>query len=318
MAVSAPLVSVCIPVYNGEDYINQTIEAVINQTYKNIEIIIVDDGSTDNTKTLLKNLPYQNVSVYYQQNCGAAAARNLAYGKSTGQYIKFLDSDDVINPEMIESQVKLAVGKPDCIISAKWGRFYDNNLDTFKLSPEDCWQTLPAYDWICSSWKNGHSMTQSGIFLLPRDIIENAGLWDEQLTLIDDLDFFTRVILKCKSVVFDPNSILYYRSGNSGSLSDRKQQEAMQSAFTAIDKATKNLLAVKASPEAKLACANTWQHYVYIAYPKHSGLANEAQKRVNELGGSTLKFMAGGITKIIAGLIGWKTTTRLKQVFNIR
>jgi len=318
MAVSAPLVSVCIPVYNGENYINQTIEAVINQTYKNIEIIIVDDGSTDNTKSLLKNLPHQNVSVYYQQNCGAAAARNLAYSKSKGQYIKFLDGDDLINPQMIESQVKLAVENPDCIVSAKWGRFYDNNLDTFKLSPEDCWQTLPAYDWISSSWKNGHSMTQSGIFLLPRDIIENAGLWDEQLTLIDDLDFFTRVILKCKSVVFDPNSILYYRSGNSGSLSDRKQQEAMQSAFTSIDKATKNLLAVKASAEAKLACANTWQHYVYIAYPKHSGLANEAQKRVNELGGSTLKFMAGGITKIIAGLIGWKTTKRLKQVFNIR
>ncbi|WP_184544988.1 glycosyltransferase family 2 protein [Mucilaginibacter sp. FT3.2] len=312
-----PLVSICIPVYNCESYIDETIESVINQTYKNIEIIVVDDGSTDGTLFTLEKLKTNQISIYYQQNAGAAAARNLAYSKSNGQYIKFLDGDDIINPEMIDSQVNLAIEHQHCIISAKWGRFYNNDLDTFKLSTEDCWQTLAAYDWICSSWKNGHSMTQSGMFLLPKQIIENAGLWNEQLTLIDDLDFFTRVILKCKAVVFDQNSTLYYRSGNGGSLSDRKQAEAMQSAFRAISNATTNLLAVRASAEAKLACANTWQHYIYLAYPKHSKLANEAQKRVDELGGSTLKFMAGGVTQIITGLIGWRATKRIKQILSI-
>lgn len=316
MSAKLPLVSICIPVYNCEAYIGETITAAISQTYNNIEIIVADDGSTDDTLLNIEKLNAKHISIYKQKNAGAAAARNLAYSKATGQYVKFLDGDDIINPEMIESQVKLATENEDCIISAKWGRFYNNDLDTFKLSTEDCWQTLAASDWICSSWKNGHSMTQPGIFLLPKQIIESAGLWDEQLTLIDDLDFFTRVILKCKSVVFDPDSTLYYRSGNSGSLSDSKQEEAMESAFRAIDKATKNLLAVNANAQAKLACANTWQHYIYLAYPKQAKLANEAQKRVNELGGSTLKFMAGGVTKIISDIVGWRTTKRFKQLFN--
>ena len=316
MSARGPLVSVCIPAYNCENYIRDTIESVINQTYKNIEIIIVDDGSTDNTKMLLNNLPYKHISVFFQQNAGAAAARNVAYSKATGQYIKFLDGDDLINPEMIESQVKLANKNQGCIISSRWGRFYNNDLGTFKLSPEDCWKTLPACEWICSSWKNGHSMTQSGIFLLPREIIENAGYWDEQLTLIDDLDFFTRVILKSKLVVFDPGSILYYRSGNSGSLSGRTQQEAMLSASRSLDKATKNLLAVHSTPEAKLACANVWQHFIYFIYPRYPDLAKTAQIKVNELGGSSLKFIAGGSTKIMVSFVGWKISKLVKHFIN--
>jgi glycosyltransferase involved in cell wall biosynthesis len=276
----------------------------------------VDDGSTDDTKLILENFINEKIHIYHQKNAGASAARNLAYRKSTGQYIKFLDGDDVISPEMIARQVKLAVKNPNCIISAKWGRFYNNDLDTFRLSHEECWQTLPAYDWICSSWKNGNSMMQSGIFLLPRQIIENAGYWDEQLTLVDDLDFFTRVMLQCKSVVFDPGSVLYYRSGNSGTLSDRKQQDAMYSAFRSIDKATKNLLAVHATIEVKRACANIWQHFIYTIYPKYPDLVKTAQKEVNQLGGSSLKFMAGGLTKILVGLVGWKIVNRVKHIIN--
>jgi len=282
MSKQESLVSICIPVYNCERCIKETIESIWAQTYKNIEIIIVDDGSTDNTKQILKALLY---------------------------------GDDVINTTMIESQMSLAADNQDCIISSKWGRFYANDLRTFKLSPEDCWQTLPAHQWLCSSWKNGQSMTQPGIFLLPREIIDNSGLWDEQLTLIDDLDFFTRVILKSKFILFDPSAVLYYRSGNKGSLSDNKKDEAILSAFMAIDKATANLLAMHATLETKLACANTWQNFVYTIYPKYPGLGANAQKKIDELGGSSLKFTAGGITKALTNVLGWKMTKRLKQAF---
>lgn len=317
MPENQPLVSVCIPAYNCAEYIQQTIESVNNQTYKNIEIIIVDDGSTDATKNILKSFINNNIIVCHQHNKGAAAARNLAYSKSKGQYIKFLDADDLITPEMIDSQLKLAIENPGSVISAKWGRFYRNDLNTSALTAEDCWKTLPATQWLCTSWKNGNSMTQPGIFLLPRPIIEHAGLWDEQLSLIDDLDFFTRIILKSKLVVFDPNAVLHYRSGNTGSLSDHKQQKDIQSAFISIDKATSNLLAVDKSEQAIKACADVWQRFIYSYYLCAPDIITTAQKKLDDLGGSALEFPSGGLTKILVKLIGWKSTKRLKHLLKL-
>lgn len=311
-----PLVSVCVPAYNCAPYIRQCIGSVLAQTYQNIEIIVVNDGSTDATPAILEALKQDNIQIYHQQNAGAAAARNLAYRKSSGKFIKFLDADDIINAGMIKSQVKLALENKDSVISSSWGRFYHDDLASFKPSPEECWQTLPACDWLISSWKNGHSMTQSGMFLIARTTIENAGHWDEELTLIDDLDFFTRVILKSSGVVFDPSAILYYRSGISDSLSDRKQEAAMKSAYRSLQKATTNLLAVNSSPGARLASANIWQHFIYTVYPGYPDLEKNAEQQIEKLGGSSLAFMAGGLTRILTALVGWKAAVRLKKLLN--
>jgi glycosyltransferase involved in cell wall biosynthesis len=311
-----PLVSVCVPAYNCAVYIQECIGSVLAQTYQNIEIIVVNDGSTDKTPVILEALKQDRVHIYHRQNAGAAAARNFAFGKSSGNFIKFLDGDDVINAEMIESQVILALENKNSVISSSWGRFYHDDLASFRPSPEECWQTLPACEWLISSWKNGHSMMQSGMFLLPRAIIEKAGYWDEQLSLIDDLDFFTRVILKSSGVVFDPAATLYYRSGISGSLSDHKQEAAIRSAFSSLQKATNSLLAVNSSPEARLASANIWQHFIYTAYPAHPDLVKKAGQKIKELGGSSLPFMAGGLTRILTALVGWKATARIKHLIN--
>lgn len=317
MFVNQPLVSVCIPAYNCEKYIHQTIESVINQTYTNIEIIIVDDGSTDDTKNILESLIDKKITIYHQSNKGAAAARNLAYFKSKGQYIKFLDADDLINPKMIDSQLRLAIENRDCIISGKWGRFYNDDINTFKLGIEECWKTLGSIDWLCSSWMNGTSMTQAGMFLIPRNIIEKAGYWDEELSLIDDLDFYTRIILASQLVIFDPEAILHYRSGIANSLSAKKEQKAILSSFKSIDKATINLLAVNKSERAIRACANVWQSFIYNYYPYQPDITNAAQKKLDDLGGSALEFPSGGFTKILVKLIGWKSTKRIKFVFKI-
>lgn len=310
--MTSPLVSVCIPAYNIEAFLAYTIESVIGQAYKNIEIIIVDDGSTDDTLAIAKKFEGPKVRVFSQTNCGASTARNTAYRYSTGRYIKFLDGDDIINPEMISSQVELAEQNDSCLISGKWGRFYNNDISTFKLSPEPCWQTMPAIDWLCSSWKNGDSMTQSGIFLIPRSILEENAPWNERLSLIDDMEFFTRVILRSPKVVFDANSILHYRSGVRGSLSSMVTDQAISSAFTAIDLSTKNLLAKSTTPETKEACANLWQTFLYDIYPKHKKITQIAGHRIAELGGATIKFKCGGLTKILYSVVGWKLTKQIK------
>jgi Glycosyltransferases involved in cell wall biogenesis len=99
------LVSVIIAVYNGEKYISQAIESLFNQTYKNVEIILVDDGSTDNTSKIAKQ--YDNIKYIYQQNKGQSSARNLGISAANGEYLAFLDADDLYREDKIEKQVKI-------------------------------------------------------------------------------------------------------------------------------------------------------------------------------------------------------------------
>lgn len=100
------LVSIVIPCYNSEKYIKKCIESVLTQDYKDIEIIVVDDGSTDSSIEILKT--YKGVDIYSQVNSGACAARNYGLRKCRGYYVKFLDSDDFLNPESISLQVEFA------------------------------------------------------------------------------------------------------------------------------------------------------------------------------------------------------------------
>jgi len=313
--MDSPLVSICMPAYNVGSYISESIKSVIDQTYKNWELIIVDDGSIDNTLAIANKYASEQIRIISQKNKGASAARNNAFLNSTGTYIKFIDADDLINPGMLESQVTLALHNNDCLITSKWGRFTNNDVSTFKLSPEECWQTLPSQQWLCMSWKTGRPMTQCAMFLLPRPIVEKAGLWDETLSLIDDFDFFTRVILNSKKIIFDDSSILYYRSGN-GSLSNLATDAGIRSAFKSIDQATKCLLQYDVKPEALIACANVWQQFIYDMYPRFPEYIAIAEKTVKELKGSDLPFQSGGYTKVLTKIIGWKASKKIKHIFS--
>jgi len=113
--MSTELVSVIIPAYNSEKYISDTIDSVLNQTYKNLEIIVVDDGSTDNTEKVVKEKlsNFSNFKFLKQCNLGSAEARNLGIRNSNGNYIAFLDADDLWLPQKIEKQIKFFLNNPD-------------------------------------------------------------------------------------------------------------------------------------------------------------------------------------------------------------
>src|SRR4028118_698519 len=106
--LNQPLVSVIIPAYNAENFIAKTLETVLSQTYQNIEVLVVDDGSPDTTAEIVKSFVenYSRVSLLQQSNAGVAAARNLAIEKSKGEYIAPIDADDIWYPQNIEKQVQ--------------------------------------------------------------------------------------------------------------------------------------------------------------------------------------------------------------------
>ena len=102
-------VSILIPCYNSEKWVGETLDCCLRQTYPNIEVVLVDDGSTDNSLAIAREYEKKDkrIRVFSQPNSGGCRARNLAFEKSTGDYIKYLDADDLISDDMIEKQVEL-------------------------------------------------------------------------------------------------------------------------------------------------------------------------------------------------------------------
>ena len=98
-------VSILIPAYNSEKWISETIESALNQTWRNIEVIVVDDGSIDNTNSILRGYERNNVKIIRQENMGVCIARNNALKNAQGTFIQWLDSDDVLDENKIKNQM---------------------------------------------------------------------------------------------------------------------------------------------------------------------------------------------------------------------
>ena len=115
-----PLVSIIIPAYNSEQWIEEAVNSCLNQSYKNIEVIVVNDGSTDGTLSVVQQISDSRLKVFSQMNMGACVARNRGFDESHGEYIKFFDADDYMFPDAIEKQVTEALKLPNDVITYGW------------------------------------------------------------------------------------------------------------------------------------------------------------------------------------------------------
>lgn len=311
-----PLVSIVMPVYNSENYVADAIESVINQQYNHWELIIIDDGSTDKSFEVTSKYSSPRIKIFQVKNGGPAAARNFGYLQSKGDFVKFFDSDDLISAQMIEEQVNLALQHHGSIISAKWGRFHQSDLSDFKMSNEECWQDLSALEWICSSWKYARSMTQPGIFLIPRYIIEKAGLWNTKISQLDDTEYFTRTILHAKQVIFASNSTLFYRSGNQNSLSAKHNLLEAESSYQSLLLSISHLLDYENNTRTRLLAANSLQEFVFRIYPDFKELVKITSLKINALGGSNLAYKTSPFANFLSKFLGWKLVKRLQTFKN--
>lgn len=314
MLPAAPLVSVCIPAYNSEKFAAETIRCILNQTHQHIEVIVVNDGSTDGTAVVLDQIQDPRFRYVSQPNKGAAAARNAAFQLSSGSFIKFMDADDLINENCIQNQLQRIIAEPGSIASAKWGRFYSNDGTDFKLAIEKVWKDLPGIDWLVNSLiDTGANMMQPGIFLIPRAIIEKAGAWNESLSLIDDFDYMVRVLAASEKVLFCDGAILKYRSGVSNNLSGKNSPVHMLSAFSALNLGVENILKAKNDKRSRLACANTFKRWSYLFYPNYMDYYIAIENEIEQLGGSDISIVGSRSFNILAMLIGWKKAKKIKM-----
>ncbi|SDK80892.1 Glycosyltransferase involved in cell wall bisynthesis [Pedobacter sp. ok626] len=198
-----PLISVIVPTYNYGNYINFTLDCVLSQHYKNIEVIVVDDGSTDNTAQVLNNYCQKDdrIKYFYQENRGLSSARNLGLEKSKGDFIQFLDSDDLISDFKLSLQIEAFREDPRIHISyTKCFYFIGENTDVLfaglNLSNEDwmpkiCGQGIDALKELVIS-----NIMPVNSALISRRMITLVHSFNEDFKSLEDWDFWLRCAFK--------------------------------------------------------------------------------------------------------------------------
>lgn len=309
-----PLVSILIPCYNAEKWLSETINSALDQTWKNIEIIIVDDGSTDSSLAIAKTFESKNIKVLSQENRGASSARNQALIYAQGEFIQYLDADDLLAIDKIELQINLAQrGHSVYVISGEWGRFYNSPLET-NFTKKSLWQDKSSIDWLIDCWKKREMMPLHS-WLVPRNIADQAGIWNENLSLNDDGEYFCRVILASKGIKFCNGARSHYRSGMINSLSRQRSHQAFSSYYQSIQLSTQRLLDAENSPRTCYASACYWQNFIFASYPCFFDLVTSAEEKIRALGGCDLKPDGGIFFKIIRDILGWKLAIRIQRLY---
>jgi glycosyltransferase involved in cell wall biosynthesis len=311
MCVSKPLVSVLIPCFNAEKYVGETLESVLRQSWSNIEIIVVNDGSTDGSLNEIRRFNAANLTVLDRVNAGAAASRNEAFRRSSGAFIQFLDADDILDSEKIAAQIRQLEHEPNSLSAATWERFYRRIGD---WGGARGWidADLDPLEWLACDRRDGLGMMLPAMWLIPRQVTIDAGPWREDLTLADDTEYFTRIVLASSRVLFCRDAHCYYRSGIQGSLSGRKSPAAWASQFKVTELCETHVRARDDSERTRRSFALSWQYLAHACYPYDPVLAELALGRARSLHSIRIRADGGPKFQAVARLIGWRSARRLQ------
>jgi glycosyltransferase involved in cell wall biosynthesis len=304
-------VSILIPCHNAAPWLEETLESALAQTWQKKEIILVDDGSTDASLALARQFGPRGIRVFSQPNRGASAARNHAWRIASGDYLQFLDADDLISPDKIELQMAALMSGPSGrVASCAWARFRDDPARA-EFVDEAVFRDFTPIEFLQLGGNAGR-MIHPSAWLTPRTVAERAGPWNEELTVNDDGEFFCRALLASNGIRFTPIARSYYRSGLPSSLSQRRDEQSRRSQFRSIELIADHLQRAEDSAGVRKAIASYYQRFIYDFYPFPADLMVQAAQRVAAFGGSTLAPPMGSKTAILVRLLGWRCVWRLK------
>lgn len=221
------MISVIIPVYNGAEFLKEAVDSVIQQNIKDIEIQMVDDGSTDNTKEVIMSLPYDCIHYSYQENKGASAARNTGLRKAKYDFITFLDCDDVWPAGKLQRQMDIFKDNPQLkVVGGLIDYFYMAGSEYRK---SDFKVDQPVFN------------VQLGALMIRKEVIETIGYFDEQIVYAEDQDWLMRIREKKIPVQIFDEVMLRYRihTGNSTIQKSFKELNILKALKLSLDRRRK-------------------------------------------------------------------------------
>jgi O-antigen/teichoic acid export membrane protein/glycosyltransferase involved in cell wall biosynthesis len=313
--LEGPLVSILVPAYNAEKWIASALRSALGQSWPNKEIIVVDDGSTDRTLDILRTFASDSVRVIAMDHRGAAATRNTAYSESRGDYIQWLDADDLLAPDKIERQ--LAAAKEGAsnrtLLSASWATFlYRTSRANFVSNA--LWCDLPPSEWLIRKMA-GKCYIQTGAWLVSRELTEAAGPWNTHLLGDDDGEYFCRVVLKSDLVRFVPESKAYYRHTGPGCLSYIGSSNSKLSAqWLSMKLHIEHLLSQDDSTRGRNACVAYLQRNLIDFYPERPEIVMEAHRLAAELGGELKVPRLPAKYNLLRATLGWTVAKRAQLI----
>jgi len=310
-----PLVSILIPAFNAQEWISDTLGSAIAQTWERKEIIVVDDGSSDQTVTVARQFESQGVRVIPQKNQGAAAARNTALSLSKGDYIQWLDADDLLAPDKIARQMEVLdrCRSKRTLLSSAFGKFLYRWYRADFL-PTALWSDLSPTEWLLRKMGDNLYM-QTATWLVSRELTEAAGPWDTRLLSDDDGEYFCRVLLASDGVRFVPEAKTYYRAPGAafgGTLSyigrsDRK----IRAHWLSMQLHIGYLRSLEDSERVRAACVNYLQRSLIYFYQEDTDIVEQAVRMAKELGGKlTVPYLSWKYSWVRAAF-GWSVAKHI-------
>lgn len=219
------LVSVIIPAYNSEKTIVRTLDSVFSQNYASLEVIVVNDGSTDNTEHIVKS--YSDRIIYIaQKNAGVSVARNTGFEHSSGEYIQYLDADDLLAEDKIEKQVKAILESHADVAYGDWKKFNElNGYQEFETVEREM-KGRPEIELITDFW------VPLAALLYTRAIAIKIGGWNLDLPIIQDARYALDAAIQGAKFIYTPGIMGLYRVNDAGSLSTLSRISFMSDCFS--------------------------------------------------------------------------------------
>lgn len=317
MAPTTKLVSVIIPAYNAAQWLPETLRSAQAQTWPHTEIIVVDDGSTDATAATAERLAGRMTRVVRQPNGGVGAARNRGIREAQGDYVQFLDADDVLSPNKIAAAVELLerVGDPDAFAVSRFRRFY-RDLDDRPYVEELSFRDLLGVDFMVMMATQVPGGTQpNGSWLVPRRLLERTLPWPQLTSPFEDASQLYRLLAACSMMRFEPEGMFYYRTVPT-SMSRQWTTTTIRGAFATTETMVRAMMGREDSPRTRYAAARMYQKFIYEFYGfAEADLLRAAEARAHQYGGAPDMLPEGGPTfHRVRRVIGWRAARRLEHL----
>jgi glycosyltransferase involved in cell wall biosynthesis len=320
--VNKDLVSVIIPAYNAEKYIKECVNSILNQTYTHIEIIVVNDGSSDNTLHILNSIKDYRLKIISQPNRGCSAAKNIGLANAKGDFIQYLDADDFLSPDKIENQIQVLHNLSQSIAVCKTVIFGSNSKNVFcEIDTNLIKKGGSGIEFLLrllgSEGKRG--MVQPNAYLLPKTISDKIGNWNTDLipSPDEDSEYFARALLVADRVFFTEGINFYRKTFTHTSLSQLYSFERINNLLQSENLKFKQIFVYEQSKLTEKLFQLNISQIAYQFGVQYPAIILNAQNLLRGSRFKKLKVKSPFLFSLISGLIGFKLTMKIKHFFQI-
>ena len=269
------IVSVIIPAYNSEKTILATLESVQGQTFSDFELIVIDDGSTDRTVDLANTLQDSRLKVFSYQNGGVSVARNRGIQHASGDFISFIDADDLWLPDKLQLQLESLQKNPEAGVAYSWTTFVDEK-GTVLYTQEPVFHEGNVYPQLLVE----NFILNGSNVLIRRRFVEAVGNFHASLRYAEDWEFYIRLADLCTFVVVPKHQIIYLRSPQSATSNVDEMERDLIAHITKVFQTVPSKF--QSLKNLSLACAYRYLAQQYISYELTDAAVSQAGQKLRQ------------------------------------